>query len=806
MAESKMEVDPARLSRALRMLSDCNRALIRATSEEALLCELCRLLVEEGGYLIAWVGYAENDTAKSIRPMAQVGLPADFFQQFTLTWADGPHGRGPAPRAIRQRTPQISHDIQNDPTVAHLRADSQRRGYESLIALPFTLNGNAVGMLALHSVRPNAFDTGETALLQDLVDDLAFGIDALRARAGIAHLSRLLRMQSAISSAVLRIGDRDELLQEACEIATAIGGYSMASVSIVDPDGRHARPLYRSGGPPDAPTPPVVEIGDGTVPDTSLTERALRTGQITVCANLTELDPLLWREALYSAGVRMAVALPLVVEGATVGAMMLMSLVEGKLNDDELLLLQDVVMTLSFALRSQRHADTIQYLAYFDSVTGLAKRSLFCERLDAVLARRSGLHEQPAVVAFDIEQLAHIHERFGGNFGDLLLKEVAERLRSYADSDDRIGYLGGGTFVLVQPGRGSSDENIAALIDSAIFAKPFSLAGRLLRVCARVGIGRRPGGPLDGRLLLAGAEAALQRVQAAGSQYRQYQLDVHSEMANRLALEYRLRRALEAGQFELYYRPQLDLREGRIRAAEALLRWHDPENGLARPTSFLSVLESSGLINTVGSWIFQDAVNECRRLQALGVGPVRISINISALQIRRPTFVDDVTDLLRRWSGRAAGYGVDLELTEATLLQDVEGLSNKLRDLRAQGARIALDNYGVGYTSLGLLAEFPIDVLKIDRSLIRDLSTSTRTRALVASIIGFAAAVGLTSVAKGVSQPEQLEILRSLSCDEWQGELFGPPAGAAELERVLLQPDSRWRAPRSAPADMESGH
>ena len=602
----------------------------------------------------------------------------------------------------------------------------------------------------------------------------------------IARLTRLLRMQSAINSAVLRIGDRDELLKEACEIATTIGGYDSAGINIVDPDGRRARPQYQSGARGSELRPHDIQISDGTVADTSLVGRALRTGQVTVSTDLTRPEPpVQLGEELYREGVRTVVALPLLIEGAMVGAMALASRAEGPLHDDELLLLQDISISLSFALRSQRHADTIRYLAYFDPVTGLAKRSLFCQRLESILQRCFGPQGLPAVVVFDVEQLSHINERFGGNFGDLLLKEVAERLRVHADSDDHIGYLGGGAFVLVEPGPGSSDENIAALLESALFAQPFSIGGRLVRVSGRIGVGRASSGKENGRFLLEQAEAALRRSLEAGTLYRQYPLDVHSEVAHRLALEYKLRRAIEAGQFELYYRPQLELAGGRIRCLEALLRWHDPDNGLVLPSRFLPVLESSGMIHTVGNWVFQRTVEECRRLQALGIGPVRIAVNICAVQIRRRTFVNDVIDLLRRGAGGAEGYGVDLEITEAALLQDVEGASRKFRELRGEGVRIALDNYGVGHASLGLLSTLPLDLLKIDRSLIRDLRESPVSRALVTSIIGLAAACGLTTVAKGVSDTGQLDILRDLNCDQWQGDLFGPPVREHELERLL---------------------
>jgi diguanylate cyclase (GGDEF)-like protein/PAS domain S-box-containing protein len=903
----------ARLNRELRMLSRCNRALTRARREDDLLGEVCRLIVEVGGYPCVWVGYAEKDAERSIRPVAQVGIEADLLAGLKLSWADVPKGRGPSGRAIRERTPQISHDIRADPALAGYIVHADEHGYFSIISLPLITGDDCIGALAIVSARPNAFDESETTLLGELADDLAYGIGALRtqldhelgqqdlrlfralldrtndfiyavdartgrlldandalsrklgytrtellqmsvpefsltamvrpwadsvrrlrdegtavheghyrARDGALHpveigltyveqdsrpyvivvsrdigerqhqqarierLTRVLRMQSAIGLAVLRINDRDELLQEACRVAVDLGGYDVAMVSIVDPDGRHARPHYRFGRPPRTAQPPIFDIGDGTTPDTSLTGLALRTGRVVVCDDLTQTElPVAARNALYQDGVRSLVALPLIVDGTKVGVLTMTSPVAGQVVAEELLLLQDITVILSFALRSQQQADTVRYLAYFDSVTGLAKRALFCERLDSLLSIRFAPEEALGVVAFCVDELGSINDRFGGNFGDLLLKEVAERLRHHADSDDRIGYLGGGTFVLAEPGLAASDESSGAVLDDAVFASPFSIEGRVIRVSGRAGVARHGPDGKDGDALVRNAEAALNRAREAGALYRPNPIEAHSEVSDRLALEHRLRRAIDARQFEVRYLPQLDLATGRIAAVEALLRWNDPEQGVVAPERFLPVLESSGLINPVGNWVLQRAIEDGIRWQALGIGPVRIAVNVSALQIRRRAFVDYCLEQLSRWRVRVGGYGIDLEVSEAALLQDVGGTSSKLSDLRAAGVRVALDNFGIGYSSLGLLSRLPVDLIKIDRSLIQGLPHDRVSGSLVTSIMGLASAFGLVTVAVGVSQPDQLKMLANLKCDEWQGYLCSPPVAIGEIERIL---------------------
>jgi len=602
----------------------------------------------------------------------------------------------------------------------------------------------------------------------------------------VTRLSRMLRMQSGINAAVVRIRDRDELLREACRLASQVGGYEHAVVSRVAADGRTAAPWYWANNELEAVAPKEFSIGDGTEPDTSLTGRALRTGEITVCANLANSEPAVAvREELLKRGLRSMVALPFVVDGARVGALSLISRETDLLRDEELALLQEVTANLSFALQYRQQEDAFQFLAYFDPLTGLAKRSLFCERLDDLLQHRMGPTIRPTVVAFDVDRLASVNDSLGRHVGDLLLQRVADRLKHQIEDDGRLGYLGGGTFALLLPEVSTSTENATALLESTVFREAFEVEGRALRASFKSGLARYPEDGEDGNTLVQRAEAALKQAKEAGEPYLHYKIQMHSDMADRLALEHKLRVALDEQQFVLHYQPQVNIASGRIEGVEALLRWNDPDEGLAVPARFLQVLESSGMIVAVGEWVLRQAAADGLRWQQAGLGPVRVAVNVAALQVRRRTFVETVLQHATGWA--TEGYGLDLEITETGLLQDLEGTSRKLHELRENGLRIAIDDFGTGYSSLGLLSKLPVDLLKIDRSFISGLPQDRASLTLVSSIIGLASAFDLTSVAEGVETKEQLMLLRRFGCHQSQGYLHSRPVPFAQIETLFAQ-------------------
>jgi len=320
-----------------------------------------------------------------------------------------------------------------------------------------------------------------------------------------------------------------------------------------------------------------------------------------------------------------------------------------------------------------------------------------------------------------------------------------------------------------------------------VFAQSFLIEGRSVRVSCHSGVARYRIDAEDGGTLVQKAEAALKHAKETGEQYLHYKLEMRSEIAERMVLEHRLREAIDEQQFEIYYQPQVNIVSGHIESLEALLRWNHPQHGLMLPARFLPVLESSGLIIPVGKWVVQRALQDCDRWRRVGLRPVRVAVNVSAVQFRGRDFIDFMLDLVKDWPRDPRGFGIDLEITETALLQDIDGAGRQLRELRAAGIRVALDDFGTGYSSLGLLSKLPVDLLKIDRSFVKGLPGDHTSMTLTRTIIGLASAFGLLTVAEGVETADQFKLLRLLNCDQSQGYFHCPPVSVRRIDQLLAQ-------------------
>jgi diguanylate cyclase (GGDEF)-like protein len=783
----------ARANRELRMLIDCKRSLARAQDESQLLTQICRILVGPGGYRLAWFGFAEGEPDYAVRVVAHAGHDSGYLGRLRVSWSDGETGQGPTGRAIRERRAQVCRRIDADPDFLPWREAAHREGYGSSVALPLLLESRCIGALSIYAARPDAFDQPELALLTELASDLAFGLNALHAREEtqrqrrqLERLAKMVRVHSAINAAVIRIRNRDELLQEACRLAVELGGFFGAVVWVVDGTGRWAWMKYRAGEEVrDSETLQRLEIGDGTGPDPSLSGRALRTGKVMVSKDIAGDGPTVaGRDRLLARGIRSLIALPLIVEGKRVAVLTLTAREPAPAEDGELLrLLENMAASVAFALHSLDSADAAQYLASFDPLTGLAKRTRFCERLDEQLGKGQA---RATVVALDVRGLGSINTLYGRRFGDLLLQRIVERLKRHAGGDERIGYLGAGTFVLLAGVTDPAAGTPQVELDGVLLDGPFEIEGRQIRLAVSCGAAEHSVEVASGAILVQRAEAALKRAKETGEHYLDYRPEMSRETVRRVVLEHRLRTALEEQQFVLHYQPQIDLGTGRIDAAEALLRWRDPSLGLTLPGRFLEVLESSGMIVPLGNWALLKAVEDLERWRLGGCAPMRVAVNVSAQQLRQREFLRGLLGLAER-IGPLAGFGLDIEITETTLLQDLEGTSEKLRELRKAGIRVALDDFGTGYSSLGLLSKLPVDVLKIDRSFVQGLPEDVASVTLVASIIELASAFDLITVAEGVETAEQLAGLRALRCSHSQGFLHSAAVPAHELAQMLTR-------------------
>jgi diguanylate cyclase (GGDEF)-like protein len=475
------------------------------------------------------------------------------------------------------------------------------------------------------------------------------------------------------------------------------------------------------------------------------------------------------------------------VDQTPVGSFTVGTVEPGLMGRDEMQLLHEVAANLSFALQYLDKQDAVNFLNFFDPLTGLAKRALFCERFGRLILRGTERSPRFAVKVFDLDHLSVTNDSYGRHVGDRLLQSVADRLKAQCPDTERLAHLGGGTFVNVVP-LGEGDGNLHELYRDVmrVFEQPFAIEGREIATTAKCGFALYPDNGRDPNQLVQNAEAALKEAKSTGEPYLGHRLEMNSALAARVKMEHRLRAALGNNQFELHYQPKLRLRTGKIEAVEALLRWRDPERGLVAPAAFLPILESAGLMPAIGAWAINQAAADCREWRRACLPPVRVAVNVSPAELRRRGFEHEVV-LAVGTLVDDAGWGIDLEVTEGALLGDSSSCVQALRFMRSAGIRIAIDDFGTGYSSLARLSELPIDTLKIDRVFTRRLPEDRRSGTLVATIIDLAHAFDMTTVAEGVETQKQLDYLARAGCDESQGYLHSRPIPRVEFEQLLVK-------------------
>jgi len=341
------------------------------------------------------------------------------------------------------------------------------------------------------------------------------------------------------------------------------------------------------------------------------------------------------------------------------------------------------------------------------------------------------------------------------------------------------------------------DGDVARLLEKTIAAfleHPFRLNDAVFRVAAKVGVALFPDDGADADTLFKNAEAALKKAKASGDRYLFHTQKMTASVAGRLTLENQLRQALGKGEFVLHYQPKVNLASGKLSSVEALIRWNDPRTGLVPPGRFIPILEETGLIHEVGRWALRKAIEDYLRWRSAGLAAVRIAVNVSPLQLRHRGFIDEVRQAIRIDAHAAAG--LELEITESVIMEDVRRSIASLKAIRALGVTIAIDDFGTGFSSLSYLSKLPVDTLKIDRSFVTDMTAGPEGLALVSTIISLAHALKLDVVAEGVETAEQSRLLRVLSCDHMQGFLFSKPLPGEIFETRFLghlaQPEA-WR-------------
>ena len=436
-------------------------------------------------------------------------------------------------------------------------------------------------------------------------------------------------------------------------------------------------------------------------------------------------------------------------------------------------------------ITERKHSEErINYLAFYDSLTGLPNRTLIHRLIDQALmeAQRSG--QQGALLFIDLNRFKPINDTLGHDVGDRLLQQVGQRFRNALRNVDVVARMGGDEFVaaLFNISRREHAGHVAQkLLDS--LREPILLDGHELRVGASIGISVYPEDGLDTATLLRYADVAMYRAKQSPEEgYAYFSAEMNQLALGRLAMEAGLRRALEKGELLLHYQPKVDIATGRIIGAEALVRWNHPERGMVPPGEFIPIAEETGLIVSIGEWVLEQACSQACIWQQRGFPPVKLAVNISARQItsKLPGSIGELLD-----KHRLTPAWLELELTESMLMNNTESVIAMMDELHAMGIALSLDDFGTGFSSLSYLKRFPIDTLKIDRSFITGTPDDADDCAIAGAIAGMAKQLRLKVIAEGVENAAQLAFLKSLGCDEIQGYIFSRPLPADELMALI---------------------
>ena len=603
----------------------------------------------------------------------------------------------------------------------------------------------------------------------------------------LKDLNRLYAMVTGISASMVRVQDRADLFNRACRTAVEHGEFEMAWIAVIEPQERRFVPVAWAGHnePIMAAIKRHFASSEGTVDGNTLAAKAVRERAPAISNDVQNDQNLIFGKMHAQSGVRSLAVFPLIVADKPIGVLALYTSKPEFFDASGLLLLTELAGNVAFAVDHLERQERLDRLVNYDTLTGLANRRSFLERVAQYMLSAADAGHKMAVFLIDLERFKKLNDSLGRSAGDALLKQVGEWLAQNAENASLVARLDADHFAVVLP-KVMYEANVARVLEKTIAAfmkHEFSLNDAVYRMAAKIGVAVFPDDGTDAEMLFNNAEAALKKAKASRDRYLFYAQKMTETVALSLGIENRLRRALERDEFVLHYQPKVNIASGKVTGAEALIRWNDPVSGLTLPGRFIPLLEETGLIHDVGRWALQKAVDDYQRWRKGGLPAVRIAVNVSPLQLRNQNFVADIQQAIGGAADAAAG--LQLEITESVIMQDVDHSIGSLLAIRALGVTIAIDDFGTGFSSLNYLAKLPVDTLKIDRSFV-EMVAAKGGPTLVSVIINLAHALKLNTVAEGVETEEQLRHLRSLGCDEMQGYLFGKPVAVESFEQKYM--------------------
>jgi diguanylate cyclase (GGDEF)-like protein/PAS domain S-box-containing protein len=604
----------------------------------------------------------------------------------------------------------------------------------------------------------------------------------------LKYINRVYAVLSGINTLIVHAKDHNELFIKACQIAVKEGGFHMALLCIIDQQTKKIIPVSSVGENIEILTDFKNLLLSGDDVSNTMVGRAVEEKKILFSNDLAN-DPQSYSSRQFDEkGILAMIVLPLIVAGESVGSL---SLYTGEIDffqEEEINLLKELSNDISFAIDHINKQTRLDYLAYYDELTGLANRNLFLDRLSQYIRSAVQDGHKLAIYQIDLERFKSINASLGRNAGDELLKQVAEWLKVNIGDSNLLARIETDNFAMIMP-TVMQDNDLICHLEKTIegFSRhQFRLDDAVFRINAKIGIAQFPDDGSEADILLRNAEAALKKAKTKGERFLFHTHQMTASVTHKLTMENQLRQAINNEEFVLYYQPKVNLADNKVTSAEALIRWNKPDSKLIPPIKFIPILEVTGLIHEVGRWALHKAVNDFLLWREAGLAAVRIAVNVSPLQLRNPGFIEEIKQVIAL--GSDAAHGLELEITEGLIMENIKHSIATLKVFQAMGITIAIDDFGTGFSSLSYLTRLPVNTLKIDQTFINEMTVGPESLSLVSTIIDLAHSMSLKVVAEGVETQEQYNLLHLLRCEEMQGYLFSKPVPGEIFKTKFLIP------------------
>ncbi|GEM_PF-1354671 len=714
-----------KVNRLYRTLSEISAVILKGGKTDEVLAEVCRVCVQHGGFKASWIGLLEDSRLKVLCSYGDIENFLERVEKPILERIE--RGKGPCGRAMVEGRMIINNDTESSVDDERLRKEMLRRGFLSSASIPILKEGKVAGLFVLYAGEKGFFDEETESLVREIGEEITFSIEFTEKEDRLNKLSLAVEQ----SSDWILITDRNGRIQYANESVSKISGYRLDELigkkTNIFKSGKHSQNFYRR----------------------------------------------LWGKVLTGETFR-SVFINRRKDGRLFYLDQTITPIKDKLGE-----VVGFVATGKDITQEKELKDRLNYIAYYDPITELPNRVNFVERLNFSISRNKMLSKNLAVLFIDIDRFKYVNDTHGYIVGDSVLKEVGRRIRSVVREGDTVARLGSDEFGVVLTDL-ATKEDIPRVIGK-IFSemeKPINAEGEELRLTLSVGVSVYPEDGREGEELIKKAEMALAHAKEdTRNSYQFFREEMNAKITETLLMEKHLFRATENEEFLLYFQPYFDLKNLNPVGMEALLRWKSEDLGFVYPSKFIPILESTGLIVEVGNWILRKACEVAQK-----TGKV-VSVNVSPVQFKDRELPKRIENVINE-EGLNGGY-ITLEITENLLMDDVEFASKSLRKLKSLGIRVAIDDFGTGYSSLAYLKTLPVDFLKIDVSFVRDIDRDPDDRAIVNAIIQLAKNLGLRTIAEGIENEKQLQILKDMGCDFGQGYHLAKPMPEEELMTFL---------------------